>query len=364
LTSHNSVWPVRWEETIKTLLKTTDWYHETLARTYSIYSTPQIPTTENAEKLRVKIVSVCEYDPQETPLAFLSSWNKHVYAEKWGYDLKIYDTGPMLQDPFSHLYTEERHHRPPAWSKIDAVLLALEDDVDWVMWMDCDSFFMDHTVAIHEMVTAVAGNAEKDNLEPMLSEWYKGDRQPLSRFDELLGGDDTLGWGPWLLNTDEKHLIASEDGLMLNTGIFFLRRSMWSWRFLQKVRRMTFGASYFIQHPWWEQTAMVYLIQFPFIGKEFTDLGIAPAVVYLTQNHVNPYPPLIAGALLTHKAYNHGDWIVSFSGCKIHSSQEVCNAMMVNYFSLVHGKEVENMKDQRNQNHCYTRDLSELKNWL
>ena len=32
---------------------------------------------------------------------------------------------------------------------------------------------------------------------------------------------------------------------MLNTGIFFLRRSMWSWRFLQKVRRMTFGASYF-----------------------------------------------------------------------------------------------------------------------
>jgi len=122
--------------------------------------------------------------------------------------------------------------------------LALEDDVDWVMWMDCDSFFMDHTVAIHEMVTAVAGNAEKDNLEPMLSEWYKGDRQPLSRFDELLG-DDTLGWGPWLLNTDEKHLIASEDGLMLNTGIFFLRRSMWSWRFLQKVRRMTFGASYF-----------------------------------------------------------------------------------------------------------------------
>merc|ERR1712114_106373 len=76
---------------------------------------------------------------------------------------------------------------------------------------------------------------------------------------------------------------------------------------------------------------------------EFTDLGIAPAVVYLTQNHVNPYPPLIAGALLTHKAYNHGDWIVSFSGCKIHSSQEVCNAMMVNYFSLFHGKEVENM---------------------
>ena len=54
-------------------------------------------------------------------------------------------------------------------------------------------------------------------------------------------------------------LIVSEDGLMLNTGIFFTRVSAWSWRFFQKVRRFTFGPRAPVtQHPWWEQTAMVY----------------------------------------------------------------------------------------------------------
>lgn len=361
-----SPWPVKWEDTIKTLLNTTTWYHDTIRQSYPIYSSARIPVTTGAKKLKVKIVSVCEYNSRETPLAFMSSWNKHVYAEKWGYDLKIYDTGPTVDDPFSHLYTEPRSHRPPAWSKIDAVIMALKEDYDWVMWMDCDSFFMDHSVAIHEMVTAVAGDAPKDTLDTVLGQWHSGSDQPLSRFDELLGDTsdkDSLGWGPWLTDTKETHIIASEDGLMLNTGIFFMRRSLWSWRFMQKVRRMTFGSSYFIQHPWWEQTAMVYLIQFPFFGSD-VDLGIAPGAKYVTQHHVNPYPPLIASALLTHKAYEPGDWIVSFSGCKIHSSQEVCNYIMLNYFTMAHGRDIGEMKKQRTENHCYARDYAELEKWF
>ena len=34
------------------------------------------------------------------------------------------------------------------------------------------------------------------------------------------------------------------------------------------------------------------------------------------------YPPLVSSALLTHTTFEPGDFIVSFSGCKIYSSQE------------------------------------------
>merc|ERR1712050_25751 len=76
--------------------------------------------------------------------------------------------------------------------------------------------------------------------------------------------NQTLGWADWLFQEKRPHLIASEDGLMLNTGIMLIRASVWSWQFFQKVRWMTFGKSPVTQHPWWEQTAMVYLLQLPF----------------------------------------------------------------------------------------------------
>merc|ERR1712194_316017 len=122
----------------------------------------------------------------------------------------------------------------------------------------------------------------------------------------------------------------------------------WSWRFFQKVRRFTFGERAPVtQHSWWEQTAMVYLLQFPFAGEragwassgesdELDDssvfLGVAPALCMLDQRHINGYPSIVAVALKTHLAFEAGDYIISFSGCKIFSSQELCNALFLSYF--------------------------------
>merc|ERR1712050_302373 len=55
--------------------------------------------------------------------------------------------------------------------------------------------------------------------------------------------NQTLGWADWLFQEKRPHLIASEDGLMLNTGIMLVRASVWSWQFFQKIRWMTFGKS-------------------------------------------------------------------------------------------------------------------------
>merc|ERR1719433_1531917 len=111
-----------------------------------------------------------------------------------------------------------------------------------------------------------------------------------------------MGWDSWLFSERRPHIIASEDGLMLNTGIVLVRASVWSWQFFQKVRWMTFGKSPVTQHPWWEQTAMVYLLQLPFtlaqaalqdLGASGLQRGHAPACFMFSQKHLNTYPPIV-----------------------------------------------------------------------
>jgi len=255
--------------------------------------------------------------------------------------------------------------------------------------MDCDSFFMDQDVRLEDVVlmaeSQLPGEAgdkqDRGSLQELVRQWQigpqglgnaRGDHNALLQwYDELLdhqwkstssweapGVPDphfprnrTLGWDDWLFKEKRFHLIASEDGLMLNTGIMLVRSSVWSWQFFQKVRWMTFGVSPVTQHPWWEQTAMVYLLQLPFtlaqaarqrqppfqdIGQTAPDRGYAPACLMLSQKHFNGYPPIVASALRTHEQFDTGDFIVSFSGCKVYSSQEVCNQLFLGYFFQAH----------------------------
>lgn len=73
------------------------------------------------------------------------------------------------------------------------------------------------------------------SLQDFLKEWDKADGSQ-EAFDRLLESSSNsydatrIGWDRWLLDATHesdgsirKELIVSEDGLMLNTGIFFVR---------------------------------------------------------------------------------------------------------------------------------------------
>lgn len=411
-----SPWPMRWSEGMESIIRSMIFIKEKEKQIEPWRGLPlraaiakRVPNSQRRPRRRVAIVSVCDYDAGRTPLARLSQINKAKYAERHGYDIKIYEKAPVLEDPLTPLLTDK--DRPAAWSKVDAILIALAAGRhDWVMWMDCDSFFMDDEVRLEEVFAlaedrcAAAGAAaggEGDDLADLrafvrrwvagpseslsggaLTSWYDGlidsdwERRrasagacdtcaacaPGGPCDECLVGSKppmnrTLGWTDWLFGETRPQLLASEDGLMLNTGIVLVRASAWSWTFFQKVRWMTFGSSPVTQHPWWEQTAMVYLLQVPFVVAHLAHLaastpaspprdlgarhvahwGHAPASFMFSQKHINAYPPLVASALMTHASFTEGDFIVSFSGCKIYSSQEVCNQLFLTYFAAVHG---------------------------
>merc|ERR1711976_737858 len=210
--------------------------------------------------LRVAIVSVCDYDAGQTPLARLSQINKEEYARRHGYDVIVYEKAPVFQDPLTELFTEPASYRPAAWSKVDAILTTLASSRhDWVLWMDCDSFFMDSEVplsSIASFATAQSGCPEGTEVDDLIelrrlvNRWMEGPEDISSAreggllqwYDELFAdhysrlrhacnehdigsfsaSNQTLGWTEWLFREKRPQLIASEDGLMLNTGVMLI----------------------------------------------------------------------------------------------------------------------------------------------
>mmetsp|Transcript_49085 Transcript_49085/g.123012 ORF Transcript_49085/g.123012 Transcript_49085/m.123012 type:complete len:125 (-) Transcript_49085:1240-1614(-) len=122
---------------------------------------------------------------------------------------------------------------------------------------------------------------------------------------------------------------------------------------------MPFADNPVTRHPWWEQTAMLYLLLLPFVlaaaSRHDTKpadhthedgWGFAPSVRLLPQRHINSYPPLIASKLASHAHVDEGDWIVAFNGCRVYSSQEVCNALFESYYHRAKAK-LERWKQER-----------------
>mmetsp|Transcript_71800 Transcript_71800/g.207996 ORF Transcript_71800/g.207996 Transcript_71800/m.207996 type:complete len:547 (+) Transcript_71800:65-1705(+) len=389
-----SPWPIQWMDSMEGILRSMAGLK---LQEEQVEPSRALPVRSSlagwsapAPSKRIAIVSVCDYDAGATPLARLSQINKDSYARRHGYEAIVYEKAPVFDDGLISMLGEPISHRPAAWSKVDAVLTVMSRaEHDWVMWMDCDSFFMDPDVRLEDIIARaeeqqcgaedVGADGDIAALRDLVKVWMQGPQGGvasglgwyegvLEEKDRRLGptcggprqrlGDPptnrTLGWDSWLFNQRRPELIASEDGLMLNTGIMLARSSTWSWRFFQHVRWMTFSRSPVTQHPWWEQTAMVYLLQMPFVlahagaaasatSPALVDIspaseyrGFAPACALFAQKHINGYPPLVSSALRTHVAFEPGDFIVSFSGCKVYSSQEVCNQLFLGYFFQVH----------------------------
>jgi hypothetical protein len=256
----------------------------------------EAPTNFRDPNLRIAIVSVCDYPP-DNPLPRLSRSNRELYAEKHGYQL---------------IDTTERfdHTRPHAWAKITLLQRhILSNDYDWLLWFDCDTYFMNFTVTLDYLL-------------------YKY-------------GSSELETGQRRLRPDFKMLIQ-EDHAMLNTGVFFIRTGSWSEDLLYKV----YGPPDwpFIDHPWWENAAFSHV----FLGSlasrmlkpdshhyEQTDdmIDIYPVgVVVAPQYEFNSYHP-ITSRVFMHDNWEPGKFVLAFSGCKSGSSPKVVKMLYESYYT-------------------------------
>lgn len=133
--------------------------------------------------------------------------------------------------------------RPAAWSKIELTRRHLPH-YDWAFWTDADSLIMNDAIKLESFVET------------------------------------------------EADLIITQDHSGLNAGHFLIRSTAWSARFLDEV----YTQVQFLDHPWWEQAAMTYVLQ--------SNPSHAPHVAFIEQRSINAYVG----------NYVPGDFIIHFAG--------------------------------------------------
>jgi hypothetical protein len=343
-----SGWGVTWKDTIDRALESMRAHvNSDSQRDRSMADMLRGQNRVTSAKLKIGLVTICDYDSTTTPLTKLSKSNKRSYASKHNIDLIFHESAPVYTDHFSDIGGMSTKI-PHAWRKIDALLSAMGDNKanhDWLMWMDCDSFFMDDEIILRDVVSSIGevihlDKERKKETTAAIARLRAWKPSPGTSFRDSVLQFSQLSRESYEPDSqaDSIQLIASEDGLMLNTGVFFIKKSVFMFHFLWRVRAMLFNSSAITNHPWWEQTGMVMLLMAPHVsddaswGRVKSNGGMPPFVRLYSQKQINGYPPLIAGMLSSHAEFENGDFIVSFSGCKTYTSQQVCNNVMLNYF--------------------------------
>ncbi|CAE8598534.1 unnamed protein product [Polarella glacialis] len=258
--------------------------------------------------LKIAIVSLCAY-PADHPLPGFSMSNQGMYAKRHGY---TYIVERELVDT----------RRPPAWGKVKLVEReVLSGRWDWVVWSDCDTYFMNMSTTVESVLYTYAGR-------------------------KAAGGDLELD--------PEVHMIVTEDSAMLNTGIFFARCTDWVGGLLRRVWGS--DTSPWINHPWWENAAFgwEFLKDMPrnFATEDPAEWALrgeddltgvyARQVRVAPQSHFNSYHPITSR--FQHDTWQEGKYVIAFNGVLSGSSPAVVQTLYANYYRLA--CELNNVQSQ------------------
>ena len=255
---------------------------------------PDCPLDYKDPNLRIGIVTMCDY-PADNPLPALSMSNKYIYANRHGYTV-----------------IEERERtdksRPHAWAKITLMEKHINrTDLDWLLWFDCDTYFMNLNITLDHVLHKFGGGEKMD------SEFF---------------------------------MLIQEDHAMLNTGVFFMKTGQQSAQLLNKV----YGEkdSPWIDHPWWENAAFSHLFlgDLPSRVREGDEgmKGIYPLGVRVApQELFNSYHP-VTSRIFMHDTWEEGKFVLAFSGCVSGSSPTVTQMLYVNYYRIM--CEINNVKNE------------------
>eukprot|EP00927_Polykrikos_kofoidii_P051675 TRINITY_DN45466_c0_g1_i1.p1 TRINITY_DN45466_c0_g1~~TRINITY_DN45466_c0_g1_i1.p1 ORF type:complete len:451 (+),score=31.73 TRINITY_DN45466_c0_g1_i1:69-1421(+) len=273
-----------------------------------------VPRDYRFPGLSLAIVTVCAY-PADNPLPRMASSVHRLYTSRHGYGYVLYldiDTGG----------------RPPAWGKIRALQEVIEKGTyEWVLWVDCDIYFMDLNATIDAILLRYAG------------------------MDRGV------------------HLIINEDNQMLNTAVMLMRRSDWS---LELLRR-AWGPdnSPFINHTWWEQAALAHELlgtnhqrfrEVTYGKQSVSGLGpdnwmtvYPPQVRVAPQFEMNSYHPI--SSRLDGETWAPGKFVLSFNGVQSLTGPTVARTLQSTYYQLF--CQLNNVEDR-----CEQLGDSLLEPWL
>ncbi|CAE7253570.1 MNN10 [Symbiodinium pilosum] len=248
------------------------------------------PWSRTAAFGRIEVHSICSYKPDptskttlESPLPGLSVPNHEAYAQRHGYRYVVHRENalPDREAHYSKMYvvyqrlTGQRAH----WA-FDA---NRPEDAppDWIFFIDCDAFFTDFETSVSDLINTYA--------------------QPVPG------------------SVDFAHFLVAEDPGGINTGVFMVRNSAWSLRFLERVASSTFTVA-------WDQSMFFWHMVRAALEMNLEDFSYPPEVRLVHQAHFNAFVPPASVDWMAHE-WQPSNFVRHFAGCPW--QEQPCLQMMM-----------------------------------
>ncbi|CAJ1409751.1 unnamed protein product [Effrenium voratum] len=253
--------------------------------------------------LRVAVVTICAYAEDE-PVRVLCAQNRRLYQMLHGYDLHFFTDASQIQPNVrAQMDVKDGVHKPFFW-KVNAVKNVLDTgNYDWVLWIDCDAFFMDPTRTIDSVI------AMYSNLSHLPQPGEDASAEELEMWRKM--------W-PEV----EVSLILAVDSTGINNGVWLLKNTFWSHEFLQRWWRSDILQGPGKDHNCSDQSTMLHaLLQERALRQDGAELWDAyeapiypPEVRVARQEHLQSFHQATAQSALS-RAWQDGDFIKHHPGC-------------------------------------------------
>ncbi|CAE7368030.1 unnamed protein product [Symbiodinium sp. CCMP2456] len=259
------------------------------------------------EGLRIAVVTICAY-AADAPVRVLCEQNRQIYKALHGYDLHFFtDAAQILPNKAARMNVQDGIHKPFFW-KVNAVKNILDTNkYDWVLWMDCDAFFMDPGRTIDSVIQMYSGNLTSASRLPPPS---SGDSVEVRRVRRNMSQDAVVNIS----------LIFAVDSTGINNGVWLLRNTAWSHDFLQRWWESDILEGPGREHNCSDQSTMLHaLLQERAMNlDEMWDKYEAPIypseVRVARQEHLQSFHEATAATALS-RAWRDGDFIKHHPGC-------------------------------------------------
>jgi hypothetical protein len=254
------------------------------------------PRTRKFIASEVAIVSICAY-ADDQPLKRLSHENHRLYADLHGYHLHQFETKEAIYD--NQAANMSTSNKNPFFWKILAVRNVILN-YRWVLWMDCDAFFMDPFRTVDSVIASYA-SPESGSI----------DAPPA------------------------KDLLITVDTTGLNNGVWLMRNSTWSLELLSRWWNSPILQGAGANHNCSDQSTMLHeLLYMNAMSNLDNDEGarwdednkpIWPSeVAVVPQEDLQSFHRETAEAVLS-REYTDGDFIKHHPGC--HFYKKPCQEM-------------------------------------
>ncbi|CAE8741807.1 unnamed protein product, partial [Polarella glacialis] len=273
----------------------------------------EVPKMHRVEGMRVAVVTICSYAVDE-PVKLICDQNRKLYSMLHGYDVHFFtDPSQITPNRGSQMDVLDGVHKAFFW-KVNAVKNVLETKkYDWVLWMDCDAFFMDPQRTIDSVIAMYSNTTAPSRLGPATQ----------SEAPEIAAVRQRMMPNPAV----DVSLIFAVDSTGINNGVWLLKDTPWSHRFLERWWRSDILEGPGKEHNCSDQSTMLHTL----LHENAMQLDEAwdsveapvwpPEVRVAAQEYLQSFHDATAATALS-RAWQDGDFIKHHPGC--HYYKEPC----------------------------------------